>query len=122
MNDREQLNTFLAEQHYMTIAVTLDDGTPWATPVRIKAREGKAFDWESKTDTEHSKAIAKRPDIAISLWTPEGEGTIQFGFYAHATAEQISEPNDYGISRYRATVNKCFINDASFVKREVELG
>lgn len=122
MNDREQLNTFLAEQHYMTIAVTLDDGTPWATPVRIKAREGKKFEWESGIDTEHSKAIAKRPDIAISIWTPDSDDTVRFGFYAHATAEQISEPNEHGAARYRATVNKCFINDASFVKREVELG
>lgn len=122
MNDSEQLNTFLAEQRYMTIAVTLDDGTPWATPVRIKTWEGKVFEWESKIDTEHSNAITKRPNVAISIWTPEGEGAIQFGFYAHATAEQISEPNDYDISLYRATVHKCFINDSSFVKREVELG
>jgi nitroimidazol reductase NimA-like FMN-containing flavoprotein (pyridoxamine 5'-phosphate oxidase superfamily) len=121
VSDQEQLNTFLAEQKYMTLAVTLDDGTPWATPVRIKAREGKAFDWESKIDTEHSKAITKRPNVAISMWSPEGEGTVQFGFYAHATAEQISEPNEHGIARYQATVNKCFINDATFVKREVEL-
>ena len=121
MSDREQLNTFLATQQYMTLAVTLDDGKPWATPVRIKAWEGRVFEWESKTDTEHSKAIVKRPNVAINMWTPEGDGTIQFGFYAHATAEQISEPNEHGIARYRATVNKCFINDATFVKREVEL-
>mgnify|MGYP002414118244 CR=1 FL=1 len=106
----------------MTVAVTLDDGTPWATPVRLKAWEGKSFEWDSHVGTEHSKAIAQRPRIAISMWTPDGDGTIQFGFYAHASAEQISEPNEHGIARYRATVNTCFINDASFIKREVELG
>ena len=121
MTDREQLDTFLSEQHYMTIAVTREDGTPWATPVRIQRMEGREFEWDSKIDTEHSKAIAVQPQVAISMFTPEGEGTIQFGFYAAAIAEQISEANDHGIARYRATVNKSFINDASFRKREVEL-
>lgn len=121
MNDKEQLLTFLTVQQYMTIAVTLDDGTPWATPVRIKAWEGKMFEWDSHVHTEHSKAIAVRPSVALSIFTSEGEDTIQFGFYAHAMAEQITEPNEHGIARYRATVSKCFINDASFKKREVEL-
>lgn len=122
MNDHEQLLHFLTTQQYMTVAVTLDDGTPWATPVRIKAWEGMIFEWDSLATTEHSKAIASRPNVAISMYTPEGEGTIQFGFYAHAKAEQITEPNEHGTARYRATVNKCFINDATFKKREVELG
>lgn len=122
MTDEERLNTFLATQRYMTLAVTLDDGTPWVTPVRIKDWQGKTFEWDSKIDTQHSKAIAARPDIAISIWTPDGDSTIQFGFYAHARAEQISEPNEHGVGRYRARVNKCFINDASFIKREVQLG
>lgn len=121
MNDQEQLNTFLAEQKYMTIAVTLDDGTPWATPVRIKLQWGTVFEWDSKTDTDHSKAIAKRPGIAISIYTPEGDNTTQFGFYAQATAELIGKPNEHGIGRYRATVTRSWINDATFVKREVEL-
>lgn len=121
MTDQQALLDFLAEQKYMTLAVTLDDGRPWATPVRIRSWNGRVFDWDSRTDTEHSKAISARPTIAISMWTPEGDETIQFGFYAHATVEQISEPNEYGIARYRATVNTCFINDASFVKRQVVL-
>jgi hypothetical protein len=119
MNDQALLTNFLAEQKYMTISVTLDDGTPWATPVRIQKWEGASFEWDSKVDTEHSMAIAKRPNIAISMFTPEGEATIQFGFYAHATAEQISETNEAGVARYRAVANNCFINDASFKKRAV---
>lgn len=121
MNDREQLLTFLAAQQYTTLAVTLDDGTPWAVPVRIKAWQQNIFEWDSHIQTEHSKAITVRPEVAVSMFTPEGADTIQFGFYGHATAEQIGEPNEHGIARYRLTVNKSFINDASFKKREVEL-
>lgn len=121
MSDKEQLFEFLAAQRYMTIAVTLDDGTPWVVPVRIKAWQGKMFEWDSHTGTEHSKAITARRDVAVSIYTPEAEETIQFGFYGHAIAEQVGEPNEHGIARYRLTVNKSFINDASFKKREVEL-
>lgn len=121
MNDQKQLKEFLAEQKYMTLAVTLDDGTPWATPVRIKAWEGKSFEWDSLVDTEHSKAIEKRPNIAVSIYTPESQDTIQFGFYARAKAERMSEPNEHGITRYRLTAHECFINDASFQKRQVTL-
>lgn len=120
MNDEEYLKQFLAEQKYMTLAVTLDDGTPWATPVRIKLHWGRAFEWDSKTDTEHSKAIAKRPTVAISIFTPETDATKQFGFYAIAEAKLISEEN--GLGKYQAIVSKSWINDATFVKREVELG
>jgi uncharacterized protein YhbP (UPF0306 family) len=102
MNDREQLNEFLADQHYMVLAVTLDDGTPWATPVRIKKWSGNEFEWDSMVTTEHSRAIANRSDVAISIFTPEGEGAIQFGFYAKAKAELMRQENDMG--RYRATV------------------
>lgn len=122
MEDVEALRMFLSEQKYMTIAVVLDNGTPWAIPVRIKHWEGTVFEWDSKTDTEHSKAIAVLSTVAISMWTPEGDGTIQFGLYAHAKAEQISEPNEHGVARYRAVVTKSFINDATFQKREVHLG
>lgn len=119
MNDQEQLNTFLAEQDYITLAVTLDDGTPWATPLRIKHRDGATFEWVSKLDTEHSKAIASRPQVALSVYTAQSDTTIQFGFYATATAELLSEHN--GMGHYRATVTKAWINDATFIKREVGL-
>jgi hypothetical protein len=121
MTEQEALNTFLSEQKYMTIAVTLTEGTPWATPVRIKRRESNEFEWDSHVGTDHSKAIVSQPTIAISIWTPEGDTTIQYGFYAVATAGQISEPNEHGIARYRSTVTKSWVNDATFVKREVSI-
>lgn len=122
MTDQERTLKFVSEQNHMTIAVTLNDGTPWATPVRIKKWDGQnVFEWDSKIDTEHSKAIEVRPEVALSMWTPDAETTVQFGVYAQACAEQVSEPNDHGIARYKATITKCWINDASFVKREVGL-
>lgn len=122
MTDQERLNKFLVEQKYMTLAVTLDNGKPWLVPVRIRLHWGNAFEWDSVVTTVHSKAIKKRPDIAISIWQPDSDTTEQFGFYAEATAEQVSELGNHDTARYRAVVTKAWVNDGSFVKREVLLG
>jgi hypothetical protein len=104
----------------MTLAVALEDGSPWATPLRIKRWDGRTFEWDSRTDTEHSRAIAERRSVALSIFTAQTDTTVQFGFYAQATAELLEEHD--GMGHYRATVAKSWINDASFIKREVELG
>jgi uncharacterized protein YhbP (UPF0306 family) len=121
VNDWERLNTFLSKQKYMTISVILADGTPWATPVYIADWRGQSFEWDSDVSTEHSRAIAERPEVALTIFTPQAEGSEQFGFYAKASALLVGEPNSRGVGRYRANISRCWINDASYVKREVEL-
>lgn len=121
MNDEEQLNAFLAEQKYMALAVTLDDGTPWVTPVKVQEWDGQTFEWDSKVDTVHSKAIAERPNVAISIFSTAEHAGGHYGFYAKATAELIRE-DERGFGRYRATVTQSWVNDHTFQKREVKLG
>ena len=118
MTDKEKLEQFLNEQKHMVLAVTLDDGTPWAVPVRIKLYWECAFEWESKLDAVHSKAIAKRSDIAITVFDKSGDS--QIGFYAKGKAELVEEfKPEYG--RYRFIASHCWMNDETFVKREVVL-
>lgn len=118
MTDQERTKQFLSEQTHMTVAVTLDDGTPWAVPVRVKLQWGNAFEWESALEAEHSKAIKKRPEVALMLFNKAHDE--EFGFYAQAKAELVEEYKP-GYGRYRAVVSKAWINDETFVKREVEL-
>lgn len=120
MTDQEQLRLFLAEQKYMVLAVTLDDGTPWATPVRIKTQYGTAFEWDSMQDAEHSKALLKHPNVAITIFTDDSGTNAQFGFYAKATASKVSD-GEHGIGRYHAIVSQAWVNDQTFVKRKVEM-
>ena len=120
MDDSATLKQFLTAAGYMVLAVTLDDGTPWATPVKIQKWDGNTFEWDSKVDTVHSKAIAARPHVALSIFST-AESTGQYGFYAKATAELV-HADERGFGRYRAIVGKAWINDASFRKREVTLG
>ena len=119
MQDKQKLEEFLSRTQYMTIAVTLDDGTPWAVSVRILHREGNVFEWDSKTDTEHSKAIAMRPTIAISMF--EKVEDRQFGVYAQADAMLMRE-NEHGVGRYKAVTKDVWVNDETFIKRRVDVG
>jgi hypothetical protein len=117
-SERERMEEFLGRQKHMVIAVTLDDGTPWAVPVAIKNREGDAFEWDSRLDTVHSKAIENHPIVALTIFEPRTDRGPEYGFYARAKAEKVRE-SDKGYGRYRATVEKSWINDESFQKREV---
>jgi len=119
MTDNEKLQQFLENAKHMVLAVTLDDGMPWAVPVKIQEQHGRVFEWDSKLDTVHSQAIAGHPDAAIVIFTKD-QGN-QFGFYAKGRAEEVlRRPDGYG--RYRFTARETWINDQTFTKRKVELG
>lgn len=121
MDDKTTLAAFLETAEYLVLAVTLDDGTPWATPVKIQAWDGQAFEWDSKVDTLHSQAIMKRPEVALSVFSTAEMAGGHYGFYAQARAELVRE-DERGFGRWRAVVTKAWVNDHTFQKREVTLG
>ena len=119
MDDKQKLEQFLSEQQFMVLAVTLADGTPWAVPVRIGKHEAGDFWWDSALETEHSKVISDSTPVAITIY--QKTESIMFGFYAKGVATLVEEYKP-GYGRYKFTVNECWINDETFVKREVSLG
>ncbi len=118
MTDNEKLEKFLSEQKFMVLAVTLDDGTPWAVPLRIQLQWGSVFEWDSKLDAAHSKALRKHYQTAITIF--ENKPDSQVGFYARGKGELVEARED-GFGRYRFTAEKAWINDETFVKREISL-
>ena len=117
MSDEQVVKQFLDNQQFMVVAVTRDDGSPWAVPVRILRHEGAIFAWDSHVDTVHSQAIARGSAVAITIFS--AESGQQVGFYAEGTAT-VNEKGD-GFARYTFTASKAYLNDATFVKREVRL-
>ena len=120
MSDELKVKDFLKDQTHMVIAVTLADGTPWAVPVRIQKCEDREFEWDSHMDTIHSKALESHPEMSIVTFQRDNDPFGQFGFYATGRGEVVST-KDNGFARYRFTVEKAWINDHTFKKREVEL-
>lgn len=117
MNDNEKTTQFLNTQRHMVLAVVTPDGTPWAVPVGLKSRQGVEFEWDSLLDTVHSQALEANPAMAITLY----DGATGFGFYAKGSGALVEDRGD-GYGRYRFTAEQCWINDETFVKREVTLG
>jgi hypothetical protein len=120
MTDRQKIEQLFDTTQYMILAVTLDDATPWAVPVKIQAHEGcKTLEWDSRLDTVHSQAVAARPQMAITVFQKHETG--QVGLYMKGTGELLEKRSeDFG--RYRFTTNEAWLNDETFVKRQVELG
>jgi hypothetical protein len=118
MTDEQKLEQLFSEQEYLVLAVTLDDGTPWAVPVRMRTGDGKVFEWDSHLLAEHSKAIAKRPAAAVTIFQKWDDH--QTGYYAKGTAQMIEEFKP-GFGHYRFSAQQAWINDETFRKREIEL-
>ena len=121
MSDELKVKDFLKDQTHMVIAVTLSDGTPWAVPVTIKRYEAREFEWDSHISTVHSKALESHPEMSMVTFQRDNDPFFgQFGFYATGRGEVVNS-KDNGVARYRFTVEKAWINDSTFKKREVEL-
>jgi hypothetical protein len=118
MSDQERVKEFLKTASIMVIAVTLEDSSPWAVPVKIQRQEGNIFEWDSKLDTVHSVALGQKPEMAVVLF--DKAESVQFGLYLKGRAELVTA-NDKGFGRYRFSAESAWINDESFVKRPIPL-
>lgn len=118
MTDKQKIEQLLTSQTIMTLAVILGDGTPWAIPVAIRHHEGiTKLEWVSKVDAIHSQAIAQNPRVAISIF--EDKGAAKTGLYLSATTRLDDQKGDTGF--YSAAVQRAWVNDETFQKRELEL-
>lgn len=118
MNDKTRIEQLLVDMSYAVLAVTLDDGAPWAVPVRIRRAEDREFEWDSRLDTMHSQAIEARPVMALTIFQKKEDS--QVGLYATGRGELVEEFKP-GFGRYRFTAERAWINDETFNKREIEL-
>lgn len=120
MSDEQTIEQLLSEERiYMVLSIVLEDGTPWAVPVRLREHDGiKSFEWDSHLSTEHSKAILQRSVMSITIF--QKKEASQIGFYAKGKAELIEEYKP-SLGRYRFITEQAWINDETFIKREVRL-
>lgn len=58
----------LVANNYCVLATVDAEGTPWATPVYFSARDNRELFWVSSPDSRHSRNIAGRSKIAITVF------------------------------------------------------
>ena len=91
----------VAANRYMTIASGGRDGEPWASPVWFASADARAFLWISRPGARHSRNIADRPRIAISIFDSTQAPGTGAGVYVAADAALVPEAEiDEAVATY----------------------
>ncbi|MFZ1258330.1 MAG: pyridoxamine 5'-phosphate oxidase family protein [Candidatus Saccharimonas sp.] len=115
--DETSPKQFLEQLAHISVAVVDADGRPWAVPVGVQKYEQGSVEWFSKTNTVHSQAIAKNPEVMLMAFTTKDHLNGEFGVFARAKAKKIlSLP---GVARYRATIYQAWYTDHRHKKIEI---
>lgn len=84
---------------YLVLATADESGQPWASPVYFANEGYDEFFWVSSPEATHSRNIARRPDVGITIFDSRAAiGTGQ-GVYMTAIAEAVPlEGIEHGIN------------------------
>ncbi|MCW6006497.1 pyridoxamine 5'-phosphate oxidase family protein [Micromonospora sp. CPCC 205371] len=79
----------LAEHRYLVLGTADDDGRPWVTPVFYAADGEHRVVWVSAPDSRHSRNIAARPDVAITVFDTHAPIGGAEALYLEAIADPV---------------------------------
>jgi uncharacterized protein YhbP (UPF0306 family) len=87
----ETVPRLLARHLYLVIGTADEDGRPWVTPVFYAADGEHRIIWVSGPDSRHSRNIAARSDVAITVFDSHAPIGGAEALYLEATAEFVPE-------------------------------
>ncbi|MFC4591247.1 pyridoxamine 5'-phosphate oxidase family protein [Sphaerisporangium corydalis] len=82
----ETVPRLLGDNRYLVLATADRQGRPWATPVFFAALDEDRLFWVSAPDSRHSRNIAERPDVAITVFDSHAPIGGAEALYLEATA------------------------------------
>jgi len=91
----------LAENRYLVLGTADGDGRPWATPVFYAADGEHRILWVSAPDSRHSRNIAARPDVAITIFDTHAPIGGAEALYLEATAGPVTGDADLAVLNTR---------------------
>jgi len=74
---------------YMVLATAGDGGEPWISPVWFAHDRYRAFYWLSRPERQHSRNVAARPRLAISIFDAGQRIGVGFGVMMLAEASAL---------------------------------
>jgi nitroimidazol reductase NimA-like FMN-containing flavoprotein (pyridoxamine 5'-phosphate oxidase superfamily) len=83
MTDRTVVARILTENRYCVLATVDAGGRPWATPVFFAPLGDDRLCWVSGPDARHSRTLAARPSVAVTVF----DSTVEVGHAEAAYAE-----------------------------------
>jgi nitroimidazol reductase NimA-like FMN-containing flavoprotein (pyridoxamine 5'-phosphate oxidase superfamily) len=75
MIDRSAVGRVLAANRYLVLGTADEDGEPWVSPVFFAPLHPDRLCWASSPDSRHSRNIAQRARIAITVF----DSTVEIG-------------------------------------------
>jgi uncharacterized protein YhbP (UPF0306 family) len=97
LTDRSVIDRVLAANRYLVLATADQAGTPWVTPVFFAPLGPDRVCWVSSPESRHSRNIAERAAIAITVFDSTVEvGQAEAAYFdadaAQATPEESETP------------------------------
>jgi uncharacterized protein YhbP (UPF0306 family) len=81
----------LAAHRYLVLGTADGEGRPWATPVFFVADGEHRVLWVSAPDSRHSRNIAARPEVAITIFDTHAPIGGAEALYLEATAGPVAD-------------------------------
>ncbi|MER5649320.1 pyridoxamine 5'-phosphate oxidase family protein [Streptosporangium sp. NPDC002524] len=88
----EMVPRLLGDSRYLVLATADRQGRPWATPVFFAARDEDRLFWVSAPDSRHSRNIAERPDVAVTVFDSHAPVGGAEALYLEVTAGPADDP------------------------------
>jgi nitroimidazol reductase NimA-like FMN-containing flavoprotein (pyridoxamine 5'-phosphate oxidase superfamily) len=90
-NPRDALEAIVRANQFMVLATADQEGVPWASPVWFATVNYREYFWVSSPDVRHSRNLAVRPELAMSIYDSQQPPLTGLGVYVAATAVQVPE-------------------------------
>lgn len=98
---RAAFEAIVRANQFMILATADEEGVPWASPVWFATTSFREYFWISSPDARHSRNLAVRPELAISIFDSNQPPLTGLGVYVAATAVQVPETElDAGLQVY----------------------
>ncbi|MGC5014355.1 pyridoxamine 5'-phosphate oxidase family protein [Streptosporangium sp. DT93] len=88
----ETVPRLLGDCRYLVLATADGRGRPWATPVFFAARDEDRLFWVSSPGSRHSRNLAERPDVAVTVFDSHAPVGGAEALYLEATAGPADDP------------------------------
>ncbi len=88
MNDRSTLDRLLADNLYLVLGTADADGRPWVSPVFFAQLGPNRLCWVSSPDARHSRSVAHRPTVAMTVF----DSTVAVGRAEAAYFDAVAAP------------------------------
>jgi len=97
--DRSAVDRLLRAHHYLVLGTADDDGQPWVTPVFFAPLEPDRVCWVSSPQSRHSRNIASRAAVAITVFDSTVEvGRAEAAYFDADGAQLSSQETDAALN------------------------